>query len=87
MAELYSQQRLEVEAKQQYLQVADYLDKKGKVKKIEITTIMPAGSGGGALPGDGISQALSASNTVTGYQQTRNSGKLGRVTWHELFKQ
>ncbi len=64
----------------------EWLDKKGKVKKIEVTTIVPAGSGGGgSVPGNGISQALSASNTVTGYQQTRNSGKLGRVSWHELF--
>ena len=37
-----------------------------------------AGSGG-------VSQALGVSSTVTGYQQTRNAGKLGRVTWHELF--
>jgi hypothetical protein len=24
---------------------------------------------------------------VTGYQMSRNSGKLGRVTWRELFGQ
>ena len=67
--------------------VKEWLDKKGKVKKVEVTTIVPAGSGGGggSPSGNGISQALAASNTVTGYQQTRNSGKLGRVTWHELL--
>jgi len=65
--------------------VKEYIDKKGKVKKVIITTIQPVASGGGSLPGGGISQALSAGNTVTGYQQTRNSGKLGRVTWHELL--
>jgi hypothetical protein len=67
--------------------VKEWLDKKGKVKKVEVTTIVPTGSGGGggSPPGNGISQSLAASNTVTGYQQTRNSGKLGRVTWHELL--
>jgi type IV pilus assembly protein PilY1 len=66
--------------------IKEYIDNRGKVKKVTITTIQPAGGGGGgALPGNGISQALSAGNTVTGYQQTRNSGKLGRVTWHELL--
>ena len=33
MADLYSQQRLPAEAKTQYLQVADYYDKKGKVEQ------------------------------------------------------
>jgi hypothetical protein len=28
-----------------------------------------------------------ATNAITGYQQTRSSGKLGRVTWHELLRQ
>jgi hypothetical protein len=66
--------------------VKEYIDKKGKVKKVIITTIQPVASGGGgSLPGGGISQALSAGNTVTGYQQTRNSGKLGRISWHELL--
>jgi len=66
--------------------IDEYIDNKGKVKKVVITTIVPSGSGGsGSVPGNGISQALSAGNTVTGYQQTRNSGKLGRVTWHELL--
>jgi hypothetical protein len=66
--------------------IDEYIDENGKVKKVVITTIMPASGGGsGTPPGSGISQALSAANTVTGYQQTRNSGKLGRVTWHELL--
>jgi hypothetical protein len=66
--------------------IDEYIDDKNKVKKVVITTILPSGGGGsGSLPGNGISQALSAGNTVTGYQQTRNSGKLGRVTWHELL--
>ena len=66
--------------------VKEWLDKKGKVKKVEVTTFVPTGGGsGGSAAGNGISQALSASNVVTGYQQTRNSGKLGRVSWHELL--
>ncbi len=66
--------------------VKEWLDKRGKVKKVEVTTFVPTGSGGsGSAGGSGISQALSASNVVTGYQQTRNSGKLGRVSWHELL--
>jgi Tfp pilus tip-associated adhesin PilY1 len=66
--------------------IREFINNKGKVQKIVITTIAPPGSGGnGAPPVNGISQALSTSNTVTGYQQTRNSGKLGRVSWHELF--
>jgi len=68
--------------------VEEYLDNKGKVTKTIVTTVPPPGGvpgGGGA--GGGVSQSLSAPNTVTGYQQTRNSGKLGRVSWHELFSQ
>jgi hypothetical protein len=46
------------------------------------------GSGSGSPPSNsGIGQAVASPNTITGYQQTRNSGKLGRVTWHELFRQ
>lgn len=53
---------------------------------------VPASSGGGSsstttTSATGVGQAVSSPNTVTGYQQTRNSGKLGRVTWHELFRQ
>lgn len=48
----------------------------------------PAGSPGSPPPGGtSVGQAVSSPNTVTGYQQTRNSGKLGRVTWHEMFRQ
>jgi hypothetical protein len=65
--------------------IDEYIDKQGKVKKVIITTVSPSSTPSGGAPGVGISQALSAANTVTGYQQTRNSGKLGRVTWHELF--
>jgi hypothetical protein len=66
--------------------IEEFINKQGKVQKIVITNVGPSGGGGsGTGPVDGYSQALSASNTVTGYQQTRNSGKLGRVTWHELF--
>lgn len=44
---------------------------------------------GGATPPPppSVGQAVSSPNTITGYQQTRNSGKLGRVTWRELFAQ
>jgi hypothetical protein len=49
----------------------------------------PGGGAGGGTPPGGtpVGQAVSSPNTVTGYQQTRNSGKLGRVTWHEMFRQ
>jgi hypothetical protein len=63
-----------------------YLKADGKVEKVIITTVVPSGGGGGGPPiGSGISQALSAANTVTGFQQTRTAGKLGRVSWHELL--
>jgi hypothetical protein len=66
--------------------IEEFVNPKGKVTKVVITTVAPPGAGGsGSPPITGISQALSASNTVTGYQQTRNSGKLGRISWHELF--
>jgi hypothetical protein len=59
-----------------------------KVTKTTIEIIPPkAAGGGGGGGGGGTGQSVSAPNTVTGYQQTRNSGKLGRVTWHELFGQ
>lgn len=51
---------------------------------------IPAPAGNPSVPGGqgvGIGQAVTSPNTVTGYQQTRNSGKLGRVTWHEMFRQ
>ena len=57
-----------------------------KVKKTVITIIPPSAGGTPSVAGGGgISQALGTSSTLTGYQQTRNSGKLGRVSWHELF--
>lgn len=51
---------------------------------------VPAPGGGGGTPPPGgtpVGQAVSSPNTITGYQQTRNSGKLGRVTWRELLRQ
>jgi len=44
-------------------------------------------AGDGGAGAGGVVQALSTPNTLTGYQQTRNTGKLGRVSWRELFKQ
>ena len=69
--------------------VEEYINSKGKVTKTIITNVPPpSGTPGGAGAGaGGVSQSLAAPNTVTGYQQTRNSGKLGRVSWHELFGQ
>jgi hypothetical protein len=65
-----------------------HLDAKGNVKSITDTLVPPpSGVGGTATTAAGVSQALTASNVVTGFQQSRNSGKLGRVTWHELFGQ
>ena len=70
--------------------VTQYVNNKGKITKTT-SQYVPGGSGGsgsaGSGSGGGVSQALSTPNTVTGYQQTRNIGKLGRVTWHELFRQ
>ncbi len=51
---------------------------------------IPASSGSPSTPPPGgtpVGQAVSSPNTITGYQQTRNSGKLGRVTWHEVIRQ
>jgi len=57
-----------------------------KLKRTVITIIPPSPGGTPSVAGSGgISQALGVSSTLTGYQQTRNSGKLGRVSWHELF--
>jgi len=59
-------------------------DSSGKVVDTTTQTVLPPGgtTAGGVVPPN---QSLSAPNTVTGYQQTRNSGKLGRVTWREIF--
>jgi hypothetical protein len=66
--------------------IDEYIDSSGKVKKVVITTVSAGSSPpSGGSPGVGISQALSTANTVSGYQQTRSSGKLGRISWHELF--
>ena len=70
--------------------IKEYLDKKGVVTKTVIINVVPVGGGGGGGGGagaGGVVQALSTPNTLTGYQQTRNTGKLGRVSWRELFKQ
>ena len=69
----------------------EYLDAKGKVTKTTTQYVPPGSSSGspssGPGTGGGVRQSASSPNTVTGYQQTRNTGKLGRVTWHELFRQ
>lgn len=66
--------------------VKEYLNAKGKVTST-VVTFVPAGSGGsGSTPPGSVGQSVSSPNTVTGYQQTRNTGKLGRITWHELFR-
>jgi len=46
----------------------------------------PSGGSGSGSGGQPV-QSTASPNTITGYQQTRNSGKLGRVTWHEMFRQ
>ena len=50
-------------------------------------SVPPAASTPPPPPGGAVAQAVSSPNTITGYQQTRNSGKLGRVTWREIFRQ
>jgi len=69
--------------------VTEWIDNKGNVKKV--TTVLipppPGGGGGGGGSGAGTGQGGSSPNTVTGYQQTRNVGKLGRITWHEMYRQ
>ena len=66
----------------------EYIDAKGKTKSVTIEIVAPPpGGGGSAVGAPNIGQSVSSPNTLTGYQQTRNTGKLGRVTWHELFKQ
>ena len=67
--------------------LTEYLDKKGKVTSSTTTLVPPPSGSGSGSPTPGVTQSLTASNVVTGYQQSRNSGKLGRVTWHELFGQ
>jgi len=58
------------------------------------TTVFTAGtgdgSGGAATPGStgsNLNQSSTITSTITGYQQSRNAGKLGRVSWHELIRE
>ncbi|MEO8165552.1 MAG: hypothetical protein ABI619_09165, partial [Betaproteobacteria bacterium] len=66
--------------------VTETFDKKGKLVGTVVTNVPPPGGSGGSS-GGGLGQNLTPPSTVSGYQQSRNSGKLGRVTWHELFGQ
>lgn len=67
--------------------ITEYISAKGKVTSTTMQYVPPPSGGSGGASGSGVGQSVSSPNTVTGYQQTRNTGKLGRVTWHELFRQ
>lgn len=63
--------------------IVEKLDSRGKIISVTVTTYVPPGGspgGGGFMP-----QANNPANTLTGFQQSRNSGKLGRVSWREVF--
>ena len=68
--------------------VTEYFDSKGKLISTTVTFVpAPGGDGSSGATGGSPNQGGgSPPNTVTGYQQTRSSGKLGRVTWHEMFR-
>ncbi|OHC61510.1 MAG: hypothetical protein A2040_11840 [Rhodocyclales bacterium GWA2_65_19] len=56
------------------------------------TTVFTAGTGDGSVANEGnagtnLNQSSSITSTITGYQQSRNSGKLGRVSWRELIRE
>ncbi len=65
--------------------MTQYIKADGKITNTTYQYVPPP-PGPGAGDG-GLGQSMSTPNTVTGYQQTRNTGKLGRITWHELFRQ
>jgi hypothetical protein len=67
------------------LVMTQYIKADGKITNTTYQYLPPP-PGPGAGDG-GLGQSMSTPNTVTGYQQTRNTGKLGRITWHELFRQ
>jgi hypothetical protein len=57
------------------------------------TTQFTPGTGNGGGPatpgssGSNLNQASNITSTITGYQQSRNAGKLGRVSWRELLRE
>lgn len=58
----------------------------------ESTTVFTAGTGdgtagSGGTGGTNLNQSSSITSTITGYQQSRNAGKLGRVSWRELIRE
>lgn len=71
------------------LVVVETLDSKGKVKK-SVVTLEPPPTGGYEPPCVGAGCNIAPTElppTVTGYQQSRRRGKMGRLTWHEMFAQ
>jgi hypothetical protein len=63
----------------------EYLNNKGKLQSSTTTIVPPPAGSVGGVPGQ--TTVLTGANVVTGFQMSRNSGKLGRVTWRELFGQ
>jgi hypothetical protein len=65
--------------------VTEIVDKKGKVVSRSSVTLPP---GAGAVPPTpGGNTPSSPPPPKTGYNQSRKSGKIGRVAWHELIKE
>lgn len=68
--------------------VTQTVDKKGRVTRT-ITSHVPAGAGSGSGQSGKSSAAKKQdpSNTGTGYNQSRQGGKVGRVAWRELIRE
>jgi hypothetical protein len=63
--------------------VVETLDKKGKVLSVTVTSVPPPDVGAPCTVNCGSTYEVPP--TLTGFQQSRFSGKAGRVTWHEVF--
>ena len=49
--------------------------------------VPPSASPPPGTPGTGAVPAGKPANVGTGYNQSRQGGKIGRVAWHELIKE
>lgn len=69
--------------------VTQTVDRKGRVTRTTVT-LVPSASGGGGAGSGGPPVAVKPTKppaTGTGYNQSRQGGKVGRIAWHELIKE
>ena len=63
------------------------LDRKGRVKSTTVSIVPAAGGSSGTGGSPVTAKPTKPPATGTGYNQSRQGGKVGRIAWHELIKE